>query len=169
MLSCLSKDNSSKEIETKCTYELTPANYKEIRENCVGFFTTKHADEVIYLKNQDALLEANELNVSYEKIALITLLNDKSESYCFTIFGQLPSSSFALLIEEEDKLLDCNVPKILSISINKIESTPDDGYRVNIVYNCGLSGRCQSSWWVYVKEIEDGKLEVIKREVIWIT
>lgn len=156
-------------MKNQCRYEITAENYDEVRPNCAGFIKAEHAEEVTRLRNRDALLVAKALTVPFEDIALVAILNDKPERYCFTIFGQHPSKSLEHSIMAEDELLDCEKEKIPRVSISKIEGTSDDRYRVYVVFDCGLSGMCQSAWWVYVEEVAPGKLGVTSRELDWIT
>ncbi|WP_152521703.1 hypothetical protein [Marinimicrobium sp. LS-A18] len=156
-------------VENGCKYQITAENYKEIRANCSGFIKSEHAEEVMRLRNEDALRIAKSLPVSYEAVALGALLNNERERYCLKIFGTSPSSSLADSIREEDELLDCEERKIPRVTIDRIEKADNGGYRTYITFDCGLTGRCQSGWWLYLEEVSPGMFEVINEELDWIT
>ena len=169
ILGCTNISSTPKIIKNQCRYEITAENYNEIRPGCAGIIKAEHADEVIHLRNRDALLRAKALAVPFEDIALVALLNDKPEHYCLRIFGQPPSKLLEDSINIEDELLDCKDKKIPRVSISNIETISNGGYRVYIIFDCGLNGMCQSGWWIYIEEVEPGKLRVTNRELDWIT
>jgi len=166
---CSNISSAPKIVKNHCRYEITAENYNEVRPGCTGVIRAEHAEEVLRLRNRDALLIAKGLEVPYEDIALAAVLNDKPERYCLKIFGQPPSKLLAHAIEVEDELLDCEEKDIPRVSIGNIETTSDGGYRVYVVFDCGLSGMCQSAWWVYVEEVTTRTLRVTHRKLDWIT
>lgn len=166
---CSNQPTKSKITKNQCRYEITAENFDEVRPNCVGLIKAEHAEEVMRLRDHDALVTAQSLAVPFEDIALAAIMNDKSERYCLTIFGEPPSKSLEQSIETEDELLDCAKTNVARVSISRIEAAPEGGYRVYIIFDCGLSGRCQSAWWVYVEEVMPGTLRETSRELDWIT
>ena len=166
---CANQSSKPKIVKNPCRYVITAQNYNEVRPNCTGLIRAEHAEEVTRLRNRDALLIAKTLTVPFEDVALVAILNDKPERYCLTIFGQPPSTSLEHSIEIEDELLNCEKERIPRVSVGNIEATSDGGYRVYVVFDCGLSGMCQSAWWVYVEEVTPGKLKVTSRKLDWIT
>ena len=155
--------------DQKCQYEITAENHDEEREGCTGIIASEDYDEIVQLRNRDALLSAKALEVPYDEIALVALLNGSAERYCLRIFGGAPSEQLAEMIEEEDELLDCSESRIPRVSVAAIESEPEGGFRVYVIYDCGLTGRCQSGWWVFVSRKRSGELIVTGQEVDWIT
>lgn len=168
LLSACSSEPKITAERNVCRYEITPENYKKERKDCSGFIRQVNYEKLVSLRNRDALEEAKALQEPYDKIIAAALNNKMPGGYCLSVFGDPPSDSLISSLEAKDKLLDCSEKRIPRVSVSNI--TESEGrFVVYVVFDCGLNGRCQSAWEIYVRKSDTGDFYKSGEKLDWIT